>query len=219
MTLRNIFDNLEHSADKWEPYFQVYERHLKKYVGSPINFVEVGVQKGGSLEMWSKYFGPQANIIGIDIDQECSNLKYSQNNIQVVIGDQGVPSFWDSFLDYHEKIDVFLDDGGHYMDQQIITFEKIFPHLSIGGVYICEDCHTSYMPGNGGGLHRTGTFIEYIKDYVDVLHKNWHGDLDTKQERKNILGKGLSGIFFYDSMVVLEKFDHGVMKRVFPKNH
>ncbi len=33
--------------------------------------VEVGVDNGGSLKMWKKYFGERAEIHGIDIDPKC----------------------------------------------------------------------------------------------------------------------------------------------------
>jgi cephalosporin hydroxylase len=215
--LREIFDNtLNHPSDKWESYFGVYERHLKDFRDREFNLIEVGVQKGGSLDMWANYF-PKANIItGIDIDTECANLKYGDPRINVVIGDQGDPAFWDKFLETNTKIDVFIDDGGHFMGQQILTFEKIFPILSIGGVFICEDCHTSYMNYNGGGLERKGSFIEYAKSYIDVIHWEWKEQYTTSLEAKYKIGKDLTSIHFYDSMVVFEKFGKKEMKRVEP---
>lgn len=217
--LRHIFDNtLNHPSDKWESYFGVYERHLKDLRKAKPNIIEVGVQKGGSLDMWAHYF-PNANTItGIDIDPECANLKYDDPRISVIIGDQGKPEFWDQFLaDRKEPIDIFIDDGGHFMDQQIITFEKIFPRLTVGGVFICEDCHTSYMGYNGGGLERKGSFIEYAKSYIDVIHWDWKEQYNTELERKWKIGKDLTSVHFYDSMVVFEKFGKVEMKRVAPK--
>lgn len=215
--LRKTFSEVTHSSDKWEPYFEVYERHLTRYRGKTISLVEVGVQKGGSLEMWGEFFGHACKITGIDVDEECKTLEYSNPNISVIIGDQGSSEFWDTYLTSKPKIDIFIDDGGHFMDQQILTFEKIFPILPVGSIYICEDCHTSYMPYNGGGLHRKSSFIEYAKGYVDSLHKEWHSELDSEQDRKNKLSEGLSGIFFYDSMVVFEKFGKRKMIRVAPE--
>jgi cephalosporin hydroxylase len=219
-TLFQFFNESEHSSDKWDGYFGVYEKHLCKFplVGHPLTVVEVGVQQGGSLDMWSKYFPKESKIIGIDNNPECAKLKYSNPDIKVVIGDQGDPAFWDKFFtDHPDPIDVFIDDGGHFMDQQITTFEKVFPRIAQGGVYICEDCHTSYMPYNGGGLHRKGTWIEYAKSYADTLHKDWHQELDTEQERRNRIGEDLTSVAFYDSMAVFEKNGKRRLKRVFPK--
>lgn len=219
MRLEEVFYTSKHSSDKWQPYFEIYERHLNRFKvkEDSFNLVEVGVQKGGSLEMWSNYFGNKANITGIDIDPECANLKYEQDNIKVVIGDQSSGEFWDEFLKGHNNIHVFIDDGGHYMDQQITTFEKVFPTMPVGSIYICEDTHTSYMAGNGGGLERPSTFIEYAKGYVDVLHYNWKEQMTTKLEHKNDIGKDLTSVHFYDSVVVFEKLGKREMTRVFPK--
>ena len=215
--LQRFFENVNHSSDKWEPYFEIYERHLRKFRGQPVNLVEVGVQKGGSLEMWSDYFGGGATITGIDVDPECANLKYDAKNINVLIGDQGSPEFWDSFLSqYQTPIDIFIDDGGHYMDQQILTFEKVFPRMPVGSIYICEDVHTSYMPHNGGGYGVKSSFINYAKGYVDVIHSNWINEFDTELDRKKKIGKDLTGVFFYDSVVVFEKSGKKEMTRVFP---
>jgi cephalosporin hydroxylase len=232
------FNDLEKSSDKWESYFEIYDDHVsnslyrlidKQAQPRKFTFVEVGVQKGGSLEMWGKFFQDEQScsqnsdmafdieIIGIDVDPECANLKYSMPNIQVIIGDQGDPSFWDKFLRDHSKIDIFIDDGGHFMEQQITTFERVFPSLSIGGVYICEDCHTSYMPYNGGGYKNPKSFIEYAKEYIDVVNSEWIMDNDKELNVKKFFGRDLTSVHFYDSMVVFEKFGKKEMKRVFPE--
>jgi limonene-1,2-epoxide hydrolase len=213
--LQQIFDSVDHSSDKWQSYFDVYERHLNKFRDKPFNMVEVGVQKGGSLEMWGKYF-LEAKITGIDVDRECSKLVYDNPNISVAIGDQGSEAFWDGFLAASSQIDVFIDDGGHFMDQQILTFEKVFPKMPIGGVYICEDCHTSYMGYNQGGYKRKSSFIEYAKGFIDAIHYDWKEEYDTEWERKAKLANGLTSIHFYDSMIVFEKFGKKDMHRVKP---
>ena len=213
--LEEIFKNVDHSSDKWQPYFEIYERHLNRFSRTPIHLIEVGVQKGGSLEMWGKFF-EDVKITGIDIDPVCLDLKYDNPNITIVIGDQGSEEFWNDFLTTTVPIDVFIDDGGHYMNQQITTFEKVFPKLNTGGVYICEDCHTSYMSHNGGGYKRKGSFIEYAKNFIDVLHYKWKEELDTEWERKTKLVEGLTSVHFYDSVVVFEKFGKKDMHRVQP---
>jgi len=218
-SLRSFFDNAKHSSDKWEPYFNIYERHLNALRDEEINLIEVGVQKGGSLDMWSNYFPKAKKITGIDIDVECKNLRYDDDRIDIVIGDQSDPVFWDTFLATNPKIDVFIDDGGHFMDQQKLTFEKIFPALSIGGIFICEDCHTSYMSHNGGGFENQNSFIEYAKSYIDVLHWNWKESYNTELERKWKIGRDLTSIHFYDSVVVFEKLGKTEMKRVAPINY
>lgn len=222
--LREIFDGLEkHSSDKWDSYFDVYERHLNKFERmQPLNIVEVGTQKGGSLDMWSQYFPhPRTTITGIDVDLECAKLKYDNPNISVVIGDQGNHEFWRDFLSESPPIDIFVDDGGHFMDQQIITFVNVFPTMPIGSIYICEDTHTSFMPYNGGGMAKQNTFLHFAYTVVDMLHVDWWDQKPNDEERGKIerLIKDLTSVHFYDSMVVFEKFGKKEMKRVKPRKY
>lgn len=219
--LLELFKNNTHSSDKWNGYFDVYTRHLSKYKNKAITLVEVGVQKGGSLSMWSRYLGPSSTIIGIDIDPECLKLQYEEKNISVVIGDQSSETFWDSFLEKTPNIDIFIDDGGHLMKEQIITFEKIYPKVSTNGIYICEDTHTSYWPDSGGGLNNLESFVEYAKDYIDVINYEWKLDANSPRLNKKyeLVKNTISGIFFYNSMVVFEKELKPKMHRIFPTGY
>jgi hypothetical protein len=49
---------------KWRHYFEIYERHFAQYRGHPVRLVEFGVWHGGSLQLWRKYLGPAAHIVG-----------------------------------------------------------------------------------------------------------------------------------------------------------
>jgi hypothetical protein len=46
-------------VDKWIPYLEAYEKHFGPYRAlGKIHMVEVGVQSGGSIDMWRAFFGP-----------------------------------------------------------------------------------------------------------------------------------------------------------------
>jgi hypothetical protein len=212
--LEQFFYNADHRSDKWQPYFNVYDRHISQYRNRPITLVEVGVQGGGSLDMWAQYLHKDSTIIGIDIDPECAKHVYKYPNVQVVIGDQGNPAFWDEFLK-NKSIDVFVDDGGHFMHQQIISFEKVWHNLNMGGTFICEDTHTSYWAITGGALNHKDSFIEYSKNYIDVLHYDWKEHTNhILENNKELVKDTLTSVHFYDSIVVLEKFGKANMHRV-----
>jgi len=193
--------NSGRAIHKWLDYFDVYHRTFAKFRGRPIKFLEIGVQNGGSMHMWRNYFGPHAQIIGVDIDPRCAALR--SEGFDIWIGDQGDPQFWLGFLAKRQGIDVVLDDGGHTMAQQIGTFEALFPALRDGGVYLCEDTHTSYFPSHGGCIRAPGTFIEYIKDLIDDMHGWWHQPLSSL--RGDCMARQLYSLSVYDSMVVMEK--------------
>ncbi len=99
--------------------------------------------------MWRDYFGPQSRIIGVDINPACQ--KFAAPGIEIVIGDQENRAFLKSLGEQVGKIDILIDDGGHTMQQQIATFEELYPFVDPRGVYLCEDCLTSYRANFGGG--------------------------------------------------------------------
>jgi hypothetical protein len=95
-----------------------------------------------------------------------------------------------------------IDDGGHMMHQQIVSYEELFPHIKEDGVYLCEDLHTSYWLDCGGGHKRRGSFIEYSKNFIDYLNA-WHSE--QKSLRVNDFTKAVDSITYYDSVIVIEK--------------
>ena len=57
-----FYGNSGRQIFKWHHYFEIYDWHFKRFRGKEIVVVEVGVFQGGSLQMWRKYFGPNAKI-------------------------------------------------------------------------------------------------------------------------------------------------------------
>ncbi len=162
---------LQHTGrpiDKWQHYFPIYERHLSRYVNTPVLVLEIGCGAGGSLQVWRKYFGPHARIVGVDNRPECQ--AFEQQGIAVRIGDQSDPGFWSRFLSEFGAPDVVVDDSSHEMRDVITSFRCLYHALDERGVYIVEDMHTAYWPEFGGGLRREGTFIELSKALIDALN-------------------------------------------------
>jgi hypothetical protein len=57
------------------------------YRDQQIRLLEIGVQNGGPLEIWAKYFLKAEKIVGCDIDQNCGRLQFADPRIKIVIGD------------------------------------------------------------------------------------------------------------------------------------
>lgn len=199
--LQKYFENNQgNMIDKWMHYFDVYDKYFAQYRGKEIVFVEIGIFQGGSLQMWKNYFGEKAKIYGIDINPECK--KFEDEQITILIGDQEDKNFLAEIKRQIPQIDILLDDGGHTMKQQINTFEVLFDHIKDGGVFLCEDLHTSYWWQYGGGLRKHGTFIEYAKRLIDDMHA-WYSR--TSNLQVNQYTKSIKALHFYDSIVVVEK--------------
>lgn len=205
--LREIFNNLDRHCGKFSHYFDVYERHFSKFVGKSPVVVEVGICRGGSAEMWQKYFGQGATIVGIDIDPNAFKPEHQTPGCVQVYGNQGDTLFWDEFLTKYPSIDVFVDDGSHHVAHQILTLQKVWPHISTGGVYLCEDTHTNYWPEYGGGLRNPRTFVEYAKQVSDTMNARWYKGNDRHPDNLLLAEyyQELASMHFYDSIVVLEK--------------
>jgi hypothetical protein len=186
---------------KWMHYFEIYDRYFSRYRGADVHFLEIGVCHGGSLQMWKDYFGPKAKIFGVDVNPLCK--QFEEDQVAIFIGDQADKTFLSRLKLEMPRLDIVLDDGGHTMEQQINTFEALYPHISANGIYMCEDTHTSYWKKYGGGYRHPGSFIEYSKNFVDALHA-WHFE-DTGKKDVSEFTKSTYGLHFYDSIVVLEK--------------
>jgi hypothetical protein len=200
-------------SDKWSHYPEIFERHLAPLRGKPVSLLEIGVFNGGSLQIWRRYFGAEARIVGVDIDPTSSLL--IEDEAEIVIGDQADPAFLENLKARMPRLDVVIDDGGHHAHQQVATFEALYPHLSDGGIYIVEDLHTSYWPHFGGGFGRE-SFIERAKRMIDLLHEwywynpNFNTYINPLSEREQPMpvgdfAKSTFGLHFYDSMLVIEK--------------
>jgi hypothetical protein len=191
---------------KWVHYFDIYDRHFSRYRDKEVVVLEIGVSQGGSLQMWKSYFGKSSQIYGIDIDSRCKS--FEEENINILIGSQSDRKFLREVKTQIPPIDILIDDGGHTMKQQIVTYEELFSYIKDDGIYLCEDLHTSYWLGYGGGHKRRGTFIEYSKKFIDYLNAYYS---NQKSLQVNNFTKFVDSVHYYDSIIVIEK-----KKRVMP---
>lgn len=201
-TLQELFEAHEgRLIHKWNHYFEVYEKFFSSYRGGPVNILEIGISHGGSLQVWRKYFGEKANIFAVDINPECK--QFEDEKTKIFIGSQEDEAFLTRLKSELPVLDILIDDGGHTMNQQILTFNHLFSAVKDGGIYLVEDTHTSYWREYNGGYKKKGSFIEFAKDMVDQMYA-WHID-NKKIVPVNSITENVNSISFYDSIVVFEK--------------
>ena len=203
MTLWSDFlTNDKKIIHKWKHYFPIYERHFKDFVYKPVTFIEIGCGQGGSLQMWKRYFGPHARIIGIDINPECK--AFEDDQIEVHIGPQQDPQFLQSVLSEVGAPDIIVDDGSHVMSHIVSSFQFLYPRMPKNGIYLVEDLHTAYWDEFEGGLRKSATFIELCKNLIDELNADHsRGALPPTEFTKSTLS-----MHFYDSVAVFERGTH-----------
>ena len=119
------------SSGKLKHYFRIYDDEFEKYKDKKINFLEIGINKGGDLQIWHKYFTNLQNMYAVDINEDCKKIEKLLPNTKIFIGDQGNIDFLENLKENIDDVDIILDDGGHQFTQQINSFN----HLFLGAKY------------------------------------------------------------------------------------
>lgn len=148
-------------------YCEKYANYLPFERYDEMTIMEIGVLDGQSLKTWRDYFY-RSDIIGIDINPECK--QYENDKIRVEIGSQDDGEFLQSVKDKYGPFDMILDDGSHINNHVIFSFEHLFDSIKSGGIYIVEDCATSYWEEWGGGFRKENTSMEYFKKLTDDIN-------------------------------------------------
>lgn len=193
----------KYGSDKFK-YSKWYEKHLETIINKKFTLIEFGVASGASLKAW-KSFLPKANIIGVDINPSCKN--FEEERIEVVIGDQTDVGT----LETLPEAEVIIDDGGHRMNQQIQTFQYMFPKLhKDGGIYVIEDLQTSFNPDYGGNeKNKGGTALNYFKELVDdcMVHGKARdaNRARFKEGELEYYEHHINAIHFYNCICFIEK--------------
>lgn len=168
-------------------YTRIYASLLHPHRRKALNFLEIGVRFGYSIRLWESYFS-KARLHFIDID--LSYLIYKPKRAQVHRADQENAIQLKKVMEsIPGGLDIVIDDGGHTMDQQRVSFETLFPYVNPRGLYIIEDLQTSYSETYGGNT--SDSMVEYLKRKVDDLHQN--------RERE------IASLTFYPKLAVVEK--------------
>ncbi len=111
-----------------------YEKEFKKYKDKNINFLEIGTCTGASLLMWRKYFAKAKNIVGVDI-ADVRKEEYISKDIKYLFGN----AYDSNFVNNLEKFDIIIDDGSHFLNDQILTIDLYYNILKKDGLLVIED--------------------------------------------------------------------------------
>jgi glycosyltransferase involved in cell wall biosynthesis/peptidoglycan hydrolase CwlO-like protein len=185
LTLRQLYEQHQGKvSDKWSIYLTEYDRILSPYRDKPVRLLEIGIQNGGSLEIWGKYFALAHSIVGCDINPDCAKLVYTDPCITVVVGDANSDETEQTIAVISPNFDVIIDDGSHRSGDIIRSFVRYFPHLAHGGFFVAEDLHCSYWAGFQGGLFHPASSVAFFKRLADVVsYEHW----GLPHARKDIL--------------------------------
>lgn len=147
--------------EKW-PWLQYhsyiincYEKEFYKFKSlKNVRLLEIGIDIGGSIALWSKYFN-DGLIVGLDITSERIDENYKQsnfNNVVHIITD----AYGENIVKILPKFDIIIDDGPHTLESQIKCIQNYLPLVNDNGLMIIEDIPEmswidilkSYIPDN-----------------------------------------------------------------------
>ncbi len=175
----------EHSgkvSDKWSLYLAEYDRLLAPHRHREVRLLEIGVQNGGSLEIWGKYFPNAVRLVGCDINQDCSRLEFDDERISIVLGDANAPETADEIQRASSTFDIIIDDGSHRSSDIVKSFYTYFNKLSSDGLYIVEDVHCSYWDDYEGGLFDQFSAVSFFKTLIDLVNaEHWGLNFDSEE--------------------------------------
>lgn len=176
---------IEHGTDKATVFTRTYAKphgytihlatHFQPMRLLPIKLLEIGVGGGESIRTWLEYF-PNARVFGVDnvhSTNPWNTPKESPDDRYTFIqGPQEDPVFWACFLaDHHGDWDVVIDDGGHFSEQIIPSFNCLWPFVKAGGLYTIEDLNTAYA-GAPFTNPNVQNHMDFIKDMLDSINRN-----------------------------------------------
>jgi hypothetical protein len=148
-------------------YLEYYEQFFSPFVNKDIVLLELGVRKGGSLQLWRDYFR-KGTIVGVDINDTCidddsGRIKFyrgAQQNIELL---EMIAE-----IDAPDGFDIIIDDCSHIGAFTKASFEYLFDtHLKSGGIYAIEDWGTGYWEAfiDGKAYYTNRQYISTLCKY------------------------------------------------------
>ncbi|MDP2773673.1 MAG: hypothetical protein Q8O61_08955 [Nocardioides sp.] len=207
MSLTELADHFGTDKTGMHFYTPHYERHFGHLRKERFTLLEIGIggyarsRKGGaSLRMW-KHFFPNAQIVGLDI-QDKSFVRAPR--IDSYQGSQDDEALLRRIVAEKAPVKLVVDDGSHRPEHIRKTFQVLFPLLEDGGVYAIEDTQTSYWPEWGGSedRHDPTTTMALVKDLIDGL--NYEEYVDESYE-PTYTDLNVVAVHCYHNLVFIEK--------------
>ena len=181
-------------------FLLLYKNYFETFRNKKINLLEIGIDKGNSLRLWREFFF-NANIIGIDIEKKDFKIE----GVDFLIGDQSNLNFLKKVTNKYNAFDIIIDDGSHFNEHIISSFNYFFPYLNKDGIYIVEDLQTSYIPRYGGSrfkLNKKNTSMNFFKRLSDSVN---YEQYDRPFIKKNFFDGKIKSVHFHQNIVFVYK--------------
>jgi hypothetical protein len=138
-----------------------YQIAFRDLFDKPIRLLEIGIFRGGSLQLWDTVFRhPETRIVGIDL--RIPPLKCSPRVVASVC-DQNDTEGLRRIAKEHGPFHVIIDDGAHMARETRNCFDTLFGEVVPGGFYGIEDWAVGYWPDQ---LPEYRGMVEFVTELV-----------------------------------------------------
>ena len=178
LTMSNInYDNVncmvdlsKYDTDKTDLYLSRYTREFGHLFDQNATLLELGVRRGGSLQLWRDLF-PNGIIAGLDLNP--AEIEDPSGRIHVYQGFQQDTEVLDRLAAEvaPNGFDIIIDDASHLGVYTRDSFWHLFRHhLKPGGIYVLDDWGCSYQSDWADGHRYDGT-REAIGEFVSDVSR------------------------------------------------
>jgi hypothetical protein len=211
LSLLQIYDAHDgYVCDSWSGTLTHYDKTFQGLRNAPIRLLQVGIQNGGSLEVWGKYFSLGRMILGCDADEKCVALQFADSRIKVIWADAASPYAKTKIMQVCGQFDVIIDNSTAKARDSIAVFLQYFPNLVEDGIYVVEGlARPSFDMVND-----TSAFA-FFRLLCDVIQRpNWADQSDVQSrfamfESDYDIGlaafNSVQSVEFYNSLIILRK--------------
>lgn len=150
-SLLELYNSKERIKDENNPFYtdkEFYHNYITEYYGNefadkrdtPLNILEVGMYRGGSIRLWLEWFN-QAKIVGLDVNPSYFLGEITDSRATVLFEDGYSVTTTDRFENHF--FDYIIDDGPHSLESQITVVRLWASKLKPGGKFIIEDIRSA----------------------------------------------------------------------------
>jgi hypothetical protein len=193
-------------------YHKYYDSILQPFRNSHGGMVEIGIDDGLSLPMWTGMF-KNAHVYGIDkVIKELTNVS-NKDKCTTIQADQSNANDLKKIKSMLMDKNIFFinDDGSHIPEHQLLSFNTLFPILMEGGIYIIEDIETSYwIKGvcydykTEYGYKHSKSIIEIFKDSIDIMNREFVAD-KTQLSNQILHHNYIESVSFGRNCIIVKK--------------
>lgn len=142
MSLIDLVDNSRTDKNGLHSYLTTYNNLFFNKKNSCKHFLEIGIDHGGSIKLWTDYF-KNATVHAIDIkkyEDIWDELKNKENIVLHTSTDAyNVKFFTETFFNPNVKFDIIIDDGPHTLESMILFLNTYIHVMEEDGILVVED--------------------------------------------------------------------------------